>query len=380
MHPPGAAVVRLAAALGDPADPDPRRWARPTPERRVRRRPRPDTRRDRRHGRRDGVRRPLRHRPALRRADRGGTLRGLAARPGPGRRPLRLGERAVERRRRASPLHGAALDGPRRRVGGAPAPPAHAAARARRRRPRDRLRDRGQADERGRRRSCSRCSSPGVTVCERPLPYALGGLVSLPLVVAYWPKGYVGMFDGAISATSHPWAALVRGRRLAALAPVHATLLLLLAPLFVVGCFAVRDRWVLLVVCTPIVVNAVVYSFYYVTALHPRFLYVTLPSCFVLEAAGAVCARRRPRAPAPLGAAGTRSVSVERRPAAGAGSIHADVDLGRHRRRRLPRLSPLRGAAGRRTTASSASTTSRRARSPTSSICAATPSSSSRTT
>ena len=86
-------------------------------------------------------------------------------------------------------------------------------------------------------------------------------------------------------------------------------LLLILAPLLVIGCFAIGDRWLLAVVSTPIVVNVVVYSFYYVTALHPRFLYVALPFVFVLEAAGAVAvvdARAAPAAAAP----GTRSVSV----------------------------------------------------------------------
>ena len=92
-------------------------------------------------------------------------------------------------------------------------------------------------------------------------------------------------------------------------------LLALLAPLLVVGCFAVRDRWALAVVATPIVVNAVVYSFYDVTALHPRFLYVTLPFVFVLEAAGALAvvdAVQSEAAQPP----GTRSVSVDgnRRP------------------------------------------------------------------
>ena len=128
-------------------------------------------------------------------------------------------------------------------------------------------------------------------------PYALGGLVSLPLVVAYWPKGYVGMFDGATSATSHPWELSYADDAWRHSLLFTPRFLLLLAPLFVIGCFAIRDRWVLLVLCTPIFVNAVVYSFYYVTALHPRFLYVTLPFIFVLEAAGAVSlvetARRR---------------------------------------------------------------------------------------
>ena len=112
------------------------------------------------------------------------------------------------------------------------------------------------------------------------------------------------MFDGATSAVVRTLGAVVRRRRLAALAPLHpAPRSLLLGPLFVVGCFVIRDRWVAArVVGTPIVVNAVVYSFYYVTALHPRFLYVTLPFVFVLEAAGALVGRRCACAAAARGA------------------------------------------------------------------------------
>ncbi len=120
------------------------------------------------------------------------------------------------------------------------------------------------------------------------LPYAAGALVSAPIVIAYWPKGYVGMFDGATSASPHPWSPSYvddAWRHSLLFTPL---LLVLLAPLLLIGCFAVRDRWALAVVGTPIVVNAALYSFYDVTALHPRFLYVALPFVFVLEAAGAL--------------------------------------------------------------------------------------------
>lgn len=120
------------------------------------------------------------------------------------------------------------------------------------------------------------------------LPYAAGALVSAPIVIAYWPKGYVGMFDGATSATSHPWSISYVDDAWRHSLLYKPLLLTLLAPLLVIGCFAVHDRWALAVVATPIVVNAVIYSFYYVTAFHPRFLYVTQPFVFVLEAAGAV--------------------------------------------------------------------------------------------
>ena len=105
----------------------------------------------------------------------------LAARQRPARRSSRLGERAMERRRRASPLHRAALDGARRRVGRAPAPTGHSG--------RTGLPVAGlaigyatvrEAHERRRRASCSRCSSPGVAVRGRRSPTPLGGLVSAP--------------------------------------------------------------------------------------------------------------------------------------------------------------------------------------------------------
>ncbi len=135
----------------------------------------------------------------------------------------------------------------------------------------------------------------------KAVPFALGGLVSLPLVLAYWPKGYVGMFDGATADTSRPWALEYADDAWASSLLFTPRLFIILAPLLVVGCFAIRDRWVLGVVLAPIVVNAVVYSFYYVTDLHPRFLYVTLPFVFVVEAAGAVAVadalRRRMRDP-----------------------------------------------------------------------------------
>jgi hypothetical protein len=125
------------------------------------------------------------------------------------------------------------------------------------------------------------------------VPYVLGGLVWLPLVLAYWPKGYVGMFDGSTSAVSRPWSPSYIDDAWRHSLLFTPRLLLLLAPLLVVGCVAVRDRWLLAVVGSPILVNAVVYSFYYVTAEHPRFLYSTLPFVFVLEAAGAVAVARR---------------------------------------------------------------------------------------
>ena len=120
------------------------------------------------------------------------------------------------------------------------------------------------------------------------VPYAAGALVSVPLLIAYWPKGYVGMFDGATAAVARPWAVGYVDDAWRDSLVFSPRLLLILAPLLVVGCFVVRDRRILALVSAPIVVAAVTYSFYYGTNLHPRFLYSAMPFVFVLEAAGAL--------------------------------------------------------------------------------------------
>ncbi len=131
--------------------------------------------------------------------------------------------------------------------------------------------------------------------------YVLGGLLSLPLVAVFWPKGYIGMFDGKAPRSVHFWALSYAGDAWGHSRIFTPRLLILLAPLFMIGCVVMRDRWILAVVLTPIVVNVVVYSLYKYTAIHPRFLYVTFPFLFVLEAAGAVAVadevrrRRRPQ-------------------------------------------------------------------------------------
>jgi hypothetical protein len=118
--------------------------------------------------------------------------------------------------------------------------------------------------------------------------FAVSGLVWAPLLLAYWPKGYVELFHGETSAHEHPWALAYVDDAWTDSSLFTPRLLLLLAPLALLGCVAVRDRLSLAILATPVVVNAVVYSFYDVTKLHPRFLYGALPSLFVLEAAGGV--------------------------------------------------------------------------------------------
>ena len=110
---------RLAARLGDPAGAVSSR-RRPVARRRLRDRPHALAARDRGNRRRHRLHRPVRIGPPVGRPRRRGALRGVAVhRPSGGGRE-RLGERPVARRGRPAPVHGTAVDGPRRRRPRAP--------------------------------------------------------------------------------------------------------------------------------------------------------------------------------------------------------------------------------------------------------------------
>jgi hypothetical protein len=121
----------------------------------------------------------------------------------------------------------------------------------------------------------------------RALPLVLTSAAAVPLVAAYWPKGYptIDNVPGfSYEQAARSWAPdtlLFDPRTL-------ATLL----PLALLGAFAVRP-WVALLLGTVIGVTALFYTFYEVTHLHPRFLYVSLPALFALEAAGGALAIRK---------------------------------------------------------------------------------------
>ena len=113
----------------------------------------------------------------------------------------------------------------------------------------------------------------------RALPLAATGAAFAPLVAAYWPKGYpeIPNVPGfSLDQAGRSWAdSLIFDPR---------TLLVLL-PLALLGLFALRP-WVSALLGASIATNAVFYTFYEHTHLHPRFLYASLPALFVLEAAG----------------------------------------------------------------------------------------------
>lgn len=127
------------------------------------------------------------------------------------------------------------------------------------------------------------------------------GLVFAPLLAVHWSKGYVGTYDGAISASDHPFGleyVVPAWTDSLLFTPVLLTVLVLPA---LVGFRSLAGAFPRAAIGVPIAVTVVAYSFYDATPIHPRFLYVVLPLMLVLAAAGlvaAVCAARarRPRA------------------------------------------------------------------------------------
>jgi len=117
----------------------------------------------------------------------------------------------------------------------------------------------------------------------RTLPYGAAGLAWAPVAIAFWPLGYETYehLPDDLFALHHlgpSWTESLLWR---------PGVLAVALPLAIVGALALpRDRRLaFLVVWT--LANAVFYSPYYFTALHPRFLFASLPSLFVLTAAGA---------------------------------------------------------------------------------------------
>ena len=121
----------------------------------------------------------------------------------------------------------------------------------------------------------------------RTLPLVAGGLAFLPILIAYWPRGYPEIkgpsaekpaFVSSLDAAAHTW--------LDSLAFSPRTLAVLM-PLAIVGGFYIRTRLALGLLALPVLANAAFYTAYAHTAEHPRFLYASLPAVFILWVAGA---------------------------------------------------------------------------------------------
>jgi hypothetical protein len=115
------------------------------------------------------------------------------------------------------------------------------------------------------------------------------------IAASFWSLGYA-TFSGGKSeqapAGLFSWHYLLRSWRDSGV--FDWKMLLLLLPLPLVGAWALRrDLPDLIALGGTVVVTAVFYSAYYITALHPRFLFVALPALFVLAAVGVATLSRR---------------------------------------------------------------------------------------
>jgi hypothetical protein len=108
------------------------------------------------------------------------------------------------------------------------------------------------------------------------------------IAAAFWSLGYA-TFSGGKSeqapAGLFSWHYLLRSWRDSGV--FDWKMLLILLPLPLIGAWSLRRCPLeLLALAGTVVVTAVFYSAYYITALHPRFLYVALPALFVLATVG----------------------------------------------------------------------------------------------
>jgi hypothetical protein len=108
------------------------------------------------------------------------------------------------------------------------------------------------------------------------------------IAAAFWSLGYATFkSDRPEQATNglFSWHYLLRSWRDSGV--FDWRMLLILVPLPLIGAWALRRLpSELVALAGTVVVTALFYSAYYITALHPRFLFVAIPSLFVLTAAG----------------------------------------------------------------------------------------------
>ena len=131
----------------------------------------------------------------------------------------------------------------------------------------------------------------------RTVPLAVGAASFVPALVAYWPIGYVQGEDGPNLLPQDPFSVDYLVRSWSESLLFSPRTLAILLPLAIVGVIVSRRGFALCLLLAFTLANAVVYSFYQPTYLHPRFLFASLPAFFVLFALGslAVADRARPR-------------------------------------------------------------------------------------
>jgi hypothetical protein len=113
---------------------------------------------------------------------------------------------------------------------------------------------------------------------------ALAALASLPAEIVYWPKGYPSLPPRVFA--THPFTLHYADVAWSQNLLWHPATLLVLVPVALVGMARVDRRFsALLWSC--VAVTAALYTFYFATPQHPRFLFVVLPIVLVYWVAGA---------------------------------------------------------------------------------------------
>jgi len=139
----------------------------------------------------------------------------------------------------------------------------------------------------------------------RALPLAAGELAFMPAVAAFWPLGYLDEATGRYFRSHDSFSLGYAGRSWTESLLFSPRTLLVLLPVAVLGALVLRRGYPLALLVAVTLANPIFYTFYWWTPGHPRFLFASLPSFFVLWAIGLLAAvdrvpGRRP-APAPVG-------------------------------------------------------------------------------
>jgi hypothetical protein len=123
----------------------------------------------------------------------------------------------------------------------------------------------------------------------RSLPFAAGGAAFVPLVAVYWPKGYPAVLDVDPDAwPSHPFALDRAVEAWTESLLFTPAMLLMLVPFAIVGAWRLGRGWRFQLLVYWSLLNPIVYSLYFITPLHPRVLFASLPAVFVLWVLGAM--------------------------------------------------------------------------------------------
>jgi hypothetical protein len=123
---------------------------------------------------------------------------------------------------------------------------------------------------------------------DRAVLVALGGLISLPILVGYWAHGYANDNVGVAVPAGGRYQWRFVHQNLNASTIFTPWMLILLLPLAAIGLASLPNRYGRALLVVPIGVTVIAYATYFWTAQHPRFFYVVMPALFILQAAGIV--------------------------------------------------------------------------------------------